>query len=70
MFGGMEDRKSILWMPRWVLWVILVACVAICEAIMFTWGPSDWAVWRTVAFGAVTGAFSFLCLFASRVIIG
>lgn len=70
MFGGMEDRNSILWMPRWVLWAILAACVGIGVAFTFWWAPEGWAAWRMIAFGTVTGAFSFLCLFATRVIMG
>ena len=65
-----EDLKeSILFMKRPVLLVLLAIITVICTGLVFQYAPEDWSMARKLLGGLVAGAWSFMCIFANRILI-
>ncbi len=64
-----ELRASILFMKRPILYVLFAVTTAICTWLVFEYGPADWSIPRKLAGGLLAGAWSFLCIFANRILI-
>lgn len=70
MFGDHEDKDSVLYIRRPILWGIAALTVAICEGLAFWWAPAEWHVLRTAGLGFVAGVLCFFFVFANRVVLG
>lgn len=65
-----EDLKdSFLYMKRPVLWVLFAITTAICMGLVFNYAPEEWSMLRKIAGGIVGGMWSFMCIFANRILI-
>jgi uncharacterized membrane protein len=64
-----ELKDSFLYMKRPVLWVLFAITTAICMGVVFHYAPTEWSVLRKVAGGLIGGTWSFMCIFANRILI-
>lgn len=64
-----ELKESLLFMKRPVLYMLFAVTWAICTGLVMAYGPQDWSFLRQVLGGLFAGMWSFMCIFANRILI-
>lgn len=64
-----ELKDSLLFMKRPLLYALFAVTWAICTWLVFAYGPEDWSLLRRVVAGLFAGTWSFMCIFANRILI-